>query len=322
MVFRNTTAHANADALSMLPLPVMPTTTEVEPEMVLLMEHLADSPVTAQDIRTWTRRDPKLSRVLQFLQQGWPSQGDPELVSYSDKRLELSTYEGCIMWGARIVVPEPGREAVLCELHEGHPGITRMKALARMYVWWPGISADIEKSVRLCTACQEVQSTPPVAPLNPWKWPTRPWARLHLDFAGPFLGKTFLIMIDAHSKWIEAVCTSTTSSSVVIEELRSVFARFGLPETIVTDNGSGFTSQEFETFLKNNGIKHTTSAPYQLEYFQFDAFCNSISPVEASFLKGCFGITSSAFSSGVQAKLISLLSRFGSRDVPTPTTLL
>ena len=68
-----------------------------------------------------------------------------------------------------IVVPPQGREAVLRELHEGHPGISRMKALSRMYVWWPGINANIEKSVRVCRACQEVQASPPLAPLNPWK---------------------------------------------------------------------------------------------------------------------------------------------------------
>ena len=68
--------------------------------------------------------------------------------------------------------------------------------------------------------------------------------------------------ISIHSKWIEATCTSSTSSSCVIEELRTLFAKFGLPETIVTDNGTGFTSQEFKTFLDDNGIRHVTSAPY------------------------------------------------------------
>ena len=262
LVFRNTTAHANADALSRLPLLEEPARTVTEPELVLLSEHLDDSPVTANDIRTWTSRDPKLSKVLQYVLQGWPSEGDSELEPYSSRRLELSAFEGCILWGSRVIVPPPGRQTVLQELHEGHPGIVRMKSLSRMYVWWPGINADIEKSVRLCHGCQEAQSVPPVAPLNPWKWPTRPWARLHLDFAGPFEGKNILIAIDAHSKWVEAVCTPSTSSSAIIEELRTLFAKFGLPESVVTDNGTGFVSQEFETFLKNNGIRHTTSAPY------------------------------------------------------------
>ena len=261
LVFQNTTAHANADALSRLPLLEQPAKVFEEPELVLLAEHLNESPVSANDIKVWTQRDQKLARVLQYIQQGWPCDGDPELEPYSSRCLELSSYEGCIMWGTRVVIPPPGREAVLQELHEGHPGITRMKSLARMYVWWPGISADIEKSVRLCHDCQQVQSSPPLAPLHLWKWPTRPWARLHLDFAGPFQGKNILIAVDAHSKWIEAVCTPTTSSCV-IEELRSLFARFGLPEMVVTDNGTCFVSSEFEQFLRSNGVKHTTSAPY------------------------------------------------------------
>ena len=190
---------------------------------------MSESPVRADDIRCWTQRDKTLARVLQYTQQGWPNNGDPALEPYSARRLELSCYEGCLMWGTRIVITPPGREVVLQELHEGHPGISRMKSLARMYVWWPGISADIEKSVRLCHECQQTQSSPPLVPLNPWKWPTRPWARLHLDFAGPLEGKNILVAIDAHSKWMEAVCTSSTPSSCVIEELKSLFAKFGLP---------------------------------------------------------------------------------------------
>ena len=221
----------------------------------MLAEHLADSPVTADDIRTWTRKDNKFARVLQFLQQGWPKHTEPELHSFATKQTELSAYEGCILWGTRVVVPPPGREAILRELHQGHPGMTRMKALARMYVWWPGIDSDIEKSVRLCTECQEVQSLPARAPLNPWKWPTRQWARLHLDYAGLFEGHMILILIDAHSKWIEAFRTPNATSSAVIAELRTTFVRFGLPETIVTDNGTCFVSEEFKSFLHHNGVR-------------------------------------------------------------------
>lgn len=261
--FRNTTAHANADALSRLLLPVEPPISKKPPELVLLIEYLSDSPLTACQIRTHTRRDPQLARVVQFVQQGWPNVcPDETLRPFFERRLELPLLEGCLLWGVQVVVPQSCRETVLAELHEGHPGASRMKSLARMYVWWPGSTADIENAVRQCSQCQQHQSSPPVAPLQPWSWPTRPWARLHLDYAGPVEGKMILIIIDAHSKWIEAISTPGATSSVVIDELRSLFAKFGIPETVVTDNGTCFVSSEMESFLRRNGVKHLTSAPY------------------------------------------------------------
>ena len=85
LVFRDTRAHANADALSRLPLPVEPAITETPPEIVLLMDHLKDSPVTETDIRAWTRSDPELSQVLQFVLQGWPCKSSDNLSAFSSK---------------------------------------------------------------------------------------------------------------------------------------------------------------------------------------------------------------------------------------------
>ena len=137
------------------------------------MEQLASSPVTAQHIRAWTGRDPLLSRVLQFVQNGWPEIVDEDsLKPLWRKSLELSCQEGCILWGNRVVIPKSGRTGVLHELHGGHPGETRMKRLARMFVWWPGITQDIEDKVKKCTECQKIRPNPPVAPLMPWKWPS------------------------------------------------------------------------------------------------------------------------------------------------------
>ena len=122
--FRKTTEHANADALSRLPLTTTPKPEKTPPELVLLMEHLQDSPATADDIKQWTSKDPQLSKVLQYTQQGWPSESDEFLQPYAAKKLELSSYDGCVLWGSRVVIPPKGRKGVLQELHEGHPGMT------------------------------------------------------------------------------------------------------------------------------------------------------------------------------------------------------
>ena len=103
---------------------------------------------------------------------------------------------------------------------------------------------------------------PAPAPLHPWEFPHRPWERLHADFAGPFQGKMFLIVIDAFSKWLEVKLLTPATSTVTIEHLRGIFAMHGLPEVLVIDNGTPFTSSEFETFMVNNGIRHVTSSPY------------------------------------------------------------
>ena len=160
------------------------------------------------------------------------------------------------------IVPSPSRVPLLQELHGSHPGICHMKSLARMFMWWPGMDQGIEEMVRGCAECQINRPMPPQAPLQPWKWPTRPWARIHLDFAGPFLGQMFLILIDAHSKWIEVHPMTTITSMATIQKLRVTFAQLGVPETVVTDNGPSFVSEEFKLFLKKNGIAHVTSAPY------------------------------------------------------------
>ena len=263
LIHKKGSEHANADAFSRLPLPVTLDTTPQPPEVVLLMEQMRDSPVNTDHIRTWTRRDTTLSQVVQFVRYGWPMHlNDSSLQSYWQKRTELSLQEECLLWGNRVVIPQIGQERVLQELHEAHPGATRMKQLARTLVWWPGIDQDIEKAVKACPECQFHLSSPAEAPLLPWTWPSRPWSRVHIDFMGPFQGHMVLVLVDAHSKWIEAHVMSAITSTLTIQCLRRIFATFGLPEVIVTDNGPSLVSEEFEAWLKRNGIRHKTSPPY------------------------------------------------------------
>ena len=103
---------------------------------------------------------------------------------------------------------------------------------------------------------------PPNAPLHPWIWLSRPWQRIHIDFAGPFMDKSFFIVVDAHSKWAEVVEMPQSTTARTIAVLRHLFATHGIPEQIVSDNGPQFTSNDFAEFTKTNGIKHTRSSPY------------------------------------------------------------
>ena len=255
--------NGNADGLSRLPLPVMPDSVPLPGETILLMEHLEGTPVHSGHIKAWTKRDPVLSQVLRYTLEGWPEAvNSEELTPYYTKRAELSVEDGCILWGTRVIVPPQGRSKVLSELHEAHPGESRMKALVRSYVWGPGLDQDIVKKVKSCDECQAHQSTPAEAPLHPWEWPGLPWSRLHVDYAGPYKREMFLIVIDAYSKWLEVHCMKSTTSNATIEKLREIFATHGLPATLVSDNGSNFTSSEFEEFMKRNGIKHIKVAPY------------------------------------------------------------
>ena len=175
---------------------------------------------------------------------------------------ELSVEQNCILRGSRVVVPKQLKQQVLAELHADHQGIVRAKAVARSYMWWPGIDKDIEMYIKQCPSCAIHQNYPKPARFHPWEYPRYPWQRLHIDYAGPFLGYSYLIVVDAHSKWPEIIPMQSTTSVSTIKVLMQIFAIHGLPERIVSDNGPQFCSQEFKDFLAVNGIQHIQSAPY------------------------------------------------------------
>ena len=244
----------NADAFSRLPRSIT-TTQDCLPD--------SSTSIGSVNIKEWTAKDPVLSCVHRFTMTGWPNRSlGKEYQPYATRKDELSVLDGCVLWASRVIVPPPGRQAVLNELHETHPGVNKMKSLARSFIWWPGMDLQIEQLVKTCPVCQESRPAPAAAPLHPWEWPSQPWSRIHLDFAGPFLGHMFLVLVDAHSKWIDVQMMTSTTSTKTIEKLRIIFADHGLPRKVVTDNGSSFTSEEFKSFLSQNGIVHVTTAPY------------------------------------------------------------
>ena len=252
---------SNADGLSRLPAGLPPEVIPVPGSVLMVMEHFTKTVVNLKDIKRLTARDTTMSKVLEFVKNGWPNNklSKEQFRAYYNRREELSIEDGCILWGTRVVIPPSVRRYVLDELHEAHPGISRIKALSRCYVWWPGIDADLESIVQQCPSCQQIRKAPPQAPLHPWEWPNEPWDRIHVDYAGPFESKMFLIIVDAHSKWIDVHITTSSTSRITIEKMRKSFADHGIPRTVVTC----FSSDEFSDFMKSNGIKHIFVSPYR-----------------------------------------------------------
>ena len=131
-------------------------------------------------------------------------------------RNELSTDQGCILRGLRVVIPPKFRQRLLQELHHEHFGIVKTKAMARGYFWYPGLDHDIEEMIKSCEPCLAFRNAPSPSPLIPWPYPAGPWERIHIDF-GYFEGQNFLVLVDSYSKWVElALMPSITSSKLIV----------------------------------------------------------------------------------------------------------
>ncbi|XP_037504904.1 uncharacterized protein K02A2.6-like [Rhipicephalus sanguineus] len=260
IVYRHGKNHQNADALSRLPLPER-LDEPWPPGEVLLFEALSRPPFTATEIARLTQEDSILQRLYKAVQDGTVEKltGD-EFTPYR-RVTALAFHRECLTLGSRVIIPSSARFHVLALLHAGHRGMVAMKKCARSYVWWPGDKV-IEETVRQCRECLSTQKSPPKAPIPSWDRPKTPWHTVHVDFAGPLLGRTYLVVVDAHTKWVEVRHVTQATSAVVIDVLRSIFATFGIPRKVVSDNGKAFISNEIRQFYTANGIQGTTSPAY------------------------------------------------------------
>ncbi|KAG1665078.1 hypothetical protein GQR58_019552 [Nymphon striatum] len=226
--------------------------------------------------------DFKLPADKVYVLSDWPSEVDEHFTPYKQCDNELSIEQGVLLWDARVIVPFQGREALLRELHEQHPGIVQMKGLACSYLWWPGLDLEIENYVCDCEWCQVNMKLPPSVPLHPWEWPGQAWYRIHIDDLGPFEGKMILIIVDAHSKFIDAHVVNSATSQATTTKLRQTFSMLVIPCTIekmgnillgmvtppieIYDKSPAGQKKVFSTFLEGqNAINTIVSLPKEEE---------------------------------------------------------
>ncbi|XP_037505881.1 uncharacterized protein K02A2.6-like [Rhipicephalus sanguineus] len=261
LVYKPGKELGHADAPSRLPLP-NDCTAFPRPAEIFMLEEAYPQLLSPAVVARATRDDPVLSHVVLSVLKGESLPAGPEWKPFSARSAEISLHEGCLLWGSRVVIPKKLLAQVLGVLHASHPGIEKSKMIARSHVWWPGIDNDIANSVKSCATCQAQHRAAQPVQQTPWPFPQRPWSRLHIDFGGPFLGHTFLVIVDAFSKWIEVFPVSSTSADATISALRMAFAQHGLPDIIVSDNGPAFTSAQYLDFLTRNGIRRMLVPPY------------------------------------------------------------
>jgi transposase InsO family protein len=274
--YKSTDKHGNADGLSRLPHGPDSQFDEQELRDSVEVSHVIQEGIgscllDSKLVRLETQKDSSMQDVMNWIKTGtWPtklSANQEHLRPFWNMRMSLFIHDDILLLQrddqTRVVIPRSLVNRALDLLHTSHWGVVRMKQLSRRYAWWPTINTDIEKTVKSCTPCQETANDP-ARSYKSWPQTQKPWERIHLDFAGPFKGKMWLVCIDAHSRfpYVAMLDIGKTTSSDTIAVLRHIFITEGLPETIVTDNGPQFTSKEFQEFCTNHGIKHMTSPPF------------------------------------------------------------
>jgi hypothetical protein len=253
-----------ADALSRATVTNMP----IEPEfddvdVNLIISQLPASQQKLNEFRDATSNDPVLQKLLRVILSGWPAvKGDlpDEVKPYFTFRDDLVFCDGLLFKGNQLVVPKTMHSEMLSRIHESHQGIVKSKRRAREVMFWIGMSAEIEDKVGRCPTCAECRNANTSEPLIPHEMPDRPWAKIGADMCH-YKGQEYLVLVDYYSKFPEVIWLSNLKAHTVITAMKSVFARFGSPEQLISDNGPPFSSAEFAKFVKFWEINHITSSP-------------------------------------------------------------
>ena len=255
-----------ADALSRAPSMNSVNDTELQQDAETLLnisvQSLPITEATLEEYRKGQDEDGICSSVKEYCKQGWPKKRNLEtqVIPFWKARGNLSLDpNGLLLYGSRIVVPVSLQRETLRKIHNGHQGIQRCRQRAKISVWWPGISSEIENMIKQCHTCAK-RHTPRKEPMIASDLPQYPWQKVgvdlfHLD------DEDYLILVDYFSRCPEVRKLKSTTSATIIETLKPIFSRFGKPEVVASDNGPQFVSQLFADFAKSYGFESVTSSP-------------------------------------------------------------
>ena len=214
------------------------------------------------ELQEATEEDETLQVLKKFTMEGWPesSKIPPEVKPYFSYRDEISEENGLLMKGNKLIIPKSLQREMLDKVHDAHLGIVKSKALAREAIFWPGLSSQLEDMIARCSTCQSVRNSLPSEPLQSQEIPDMPWNKIAIDLFH-FKNRDYVLCVDYYSKYPDIAFLPDTTTATVVSAIKTIFARFGIPVEIVSDNGPQFSSREFKQFARKYGFKHTTSSP-------------------------------------------------------------
>ena len=127
-------------------------------------------------------------------------------------------------------------------------------------MYWPRMSADIKDYVPRRDVCLTHWDSPHKETLLQHDHTSRPWAKVQANLA-ELDGPTLLVTVDHFSDFIEVERLHTITSIAVSRALKILFARYGVPSTLVSDNGPQFALAEFGSFAAKWGFQHVMLSP-------------------------------------------------------------
>ena len=157
-------------------------------------------------------------------------------------------------------MPHSERLETLKVLHLGHYAVDQMQLRALETVFWPGINKDILKQYQSCKTCIKHSKSQRSEPLQSHPTPELPWHMVATDLFETKNSK-YLLLMDYYSRFSVLHKLGSTTSKVLVQEMKAVFAELGVPNVIVSDGGPQYTSVEVKDFTKHWQIEHRVSSP-------------------------------------------------------------
>lgn len=218
--------------------------------------------MTLKQVEDATMTDPVMCAVRHALRTGqWHKAAPAELATYAKVKTELTDTGTVLLKGNKLILPTKLQDKAIDIAHENHQGIVKTKALMREKIWFPLMDTMVENKVKACHACQVVTPHTTREPLNMTILPQGPWQEISVDFAS-VSGETLLVVMDDYSRYPLVQLVSTTAAAAVIPKLDHMFAMFGVPEIVKSDNGPPFNGKDFAYFAEVMGFKHRKVTPY------------------------------------------------------------